>query len=36
VYLGKAIGNKLADKAEFIGGLVLVAIGVKILLEGLL
>ena len=36
VYLGKAIGNKLADKAEFIGGLVLVSIGVKILLEGLL
>ncbi|MBE7100288.1 MAG: manganese efflux pump [Clostridiales bacterium] len=36
VYIGKAIGNKLADKAEFIGGLVLVAIGVKILLETLL
>lgn len=36
VFIGKLIGNKLADKAEFIGGLVLVGIGVKILLEGLL
>ena len=36
VFIGKLIGNKLADKAEFIGGLVLVGIGVKILLDGLL
>jgi putative Mn2+ efflux pump MntP len=36
VYLGKAIGNKLADKAEIAGGAVLVVIGIKILLEGLL
>lgn len=36
VYIGKAIGDKLADKASFIGGLVLVAIGLKILLEGIL
>lgn len=36
VYLGKAIGNKLADKAGLAGGIVLVAIGVKLLLEGLL
>ena len=36
VFIGKLIGNKLADKAEFIGGLVLVGIGVKILLEALL
>lgn len=36
VYIGKLIGNKLADKAELIGGIVLAAIGVKLLLEGLL
>ena len=36
VYLGRAIGDKLADKAGMIGGIVLLAIGVKILLEGLL
>lgn len=36
VFLGKAIGNKLADKAGLVGGLVLVAIGVKLLVEGLL
>lgn len=36
VYIGKAVGDKLADKASFIGGLVLVAIGLKILLEGIL
>lgn len=36
VYLGKAIGNKLADKASFFGGVVLIAIGVKLLIEGLL
>lgn len=32
VYIGKAIGDKLADKATLLGGLVLIAIGVKILL----
>ena len=36
VFLGKAIGNKLADKAGLVGGLVLVAIGVKLLVEGLM
>lgn len=36
VYVGKAIGNKLADKAELVGGIVLVLIGVKLLLEGIL
>lgn len=36
VYLGKAVGNRLADKAEIAGGAVLVIIGVKILLEGIL
>ncbi|MBQ8295296.1 MAG: manganese efflux pump [Clostridia bacterium] len=36
VYIGKIIGNKLADKATLLGGVVLVAIGVKILIESLL
>lgn len=36
VYIGKAIGDKLADKATIVGGGVLVAIGLKILIEGLL
>ena len=35
VYLGKAIGDKLADKAGLGGGIVLVLIGLKLLLEGL-
>ncbi|MBQ9714098.1 MAG: manganese efflux pump [Clostridia bacterium] len=36
VYLGKMIGNRLADKAGIFGGTVLLGIGIKILLEGLL
>ena len=36
VYIGKAVGNKLADKAEVFGGLVLVGIGLKILIESFL
>ena len=36
VYLGKLIGNKLADKAGIFGGVVLLGIGIKILIEGLL
>ena len=36
VYIGKAIGDKLADKAGLFGGLVLLGIGIKILIEGLL
>lgn len=36
VYIGKKIGDKLADKAGLFGGFVLVAIGLKILIEGLL
>ena len=36
VFIGKKVGNKLADKAGLLGGVVLVAIGVKLLLEGLL
>ena len=36
VYLGRAIGNKLADKAGLAGGIVLVGIGIKLLIEGLI
>ena len=36
VYIGKAVGDKLADKAGLFGGLVLIAIGVKILVESFL
>ena len=36
VFLGKMIGNKLADKAGLAGGIVLVGIGLKLLIEGLL
>jgi putative Mn2+ efflux pump MntP len=36
VDIGKALGNKLADKASFFGGLVLLAIGIKLLIEGLI
>ena len=36
VYIGKKIGDKLADKAGLFGGIVLVAIGIKLLLEGIL
>lgn len=36
VFIGKLIGNKLADKAEILGGIVLLGIGIKILIEGLL
>lgn len=32
VYIGKAVGGKLTDKAEILGGGVLLAIGLKILL----
>ena len=35
VYIGKAVGGKLANKAEIFGGAVLLAIGVKILLGGI-
>jgi len=33
VYIGKRFGNKFGNKAEIVGGIVLVGIGVKILLE---
>ena len=36
VYIGKKMGNKLADKAGLFGGAVLLAIGIKILIEGLI
>ena len=36
VFLGKKIGNRLADKAELVGGLILIAIGLKILIESFL
>lgn len=36
VWLGKKIGDGLSDKAGVLGGIVLIGIGVKILLEGLL
>lgn len=32
IFLGKKVGNRLCDKAEFIGGGVLIAIGLKCLL----
>jgi putative Mn2+ efflux pump MntP len=36
VFIGKRIGDKLADKANFFGGMVLIGIGLKLLIEGLL
>lgn len=36
VYVGKKVGNKLADKAGLFGGIVLLGIGIKILIEGLI
>jgi putative Mn2+ efflux pump MntP len=36
VYIGKAVGAGLADKAEIVGGVMLILIGVKLLLEGIL
>lgn len=36
VFIGKKAGNKFSDKAELLGGLILIAIGVKILIEGLI
>jgi putative Mn2+ efflux pump MntP len=36
VYIGKAMGNKLADKAGIVGGAVLLGIGLKILIESFL
>lgn len=36
VFIGKKVGNKLADKAGLLGGIVLLGIGVKILIESFL
>ncbi len=36
VYIGKAVGVKLADKAGIVGGVVLLGIGLKILIESFL
>ncbi len=36
VLLGRKLGDKFAEKAKLVGGCVLIAIGLKILLEGLL
>ena len=36
VFIGKKAGDKFSDKAELLGGIILVAIGLKILLEGIL
>ena len=36
VYIGKKLGDKLADKANLCGGIVLIAIGLKLLIESLI
>lgn len=36
VTLGRTAGDKFADKAEIVGGFILVAIGLKLLLEGII
>ena len=36
VAVGKRAGNRFSDKAELFGGIVLVAIGIKLLVEGVL
>ena len=36
VYIGKKVGDKWADKAGLLGGIVLVGIGLKLLIQGLL
>ena len=36
VFIGKKAGNAFSDKAGLLGGVILIAIGVKILIEGLI
>lgn len=36
IYIGKFVGDKLAEKASLIGGIALVLIGLKLLLDGIL
>jgi len=35
VYIGKYLGGFLEDKAEYLGGFILIALGIKILIEGI-
>lgn len=35
VYIGKILGGFLEDKAEYLGGIILIGLGFKILLEGI-
>lgn len=35
VYIGKKLGSHLQDKAEYLGGIILILLGFKILIEGL-
>ena len=35
IILGKKIGNYFGDKMEIVGGIILILLGIKILLEGL-
>ena len=36
IYIGKKVGSILADKAELVGGIILVCIGLKIFIEGVI
>lgn len=36
IYIGKKLGDKLADKANLFGGIVLILIGLKLLIESLI
>lgn len=36
VYLGKKFGNKLGNKAQIVGGVILIAIGLEIFISGIL
>lgn len=36
VFIGKKFGGMLQEKAEFLGGLILIAIGIKIFIEHML
>lgn len=36
VYIGKSLGGYLEDKAEYLGGIILIGLGFKILIEGLM
>lgn len=36
VYIGRSLGGYLEDKAEYLGGIILIGLGFKILIEGLM